>query len=91
MNGLAKSKSLQTQCVLALLFGPIGLLYSSFTAGTLLMLAGAVLAKDFGWPGLFSVWPMAVASGFFTVRRWNRRAAEYGHAHTQHASSEQRA
>jgi hypothetical protein len=76
MTDRTKPKSQPTQFLLALLFGPIGLLYSSFPAGVLLLLAAAVLAKDFGRAGAFFVWPVAVITGFLTVRQWNRSAAK---------------
>lgn len=88
MTDLTKSKSPRTQLLLTLLFGPLGLFYSSFAAATLLLLAAVVLAKDFGWPGVFFVWLAAIATGFLTVHRWNRRSGEYGHSTSPRASSD---
>jgi hypothetical protein len=76
MSDRNQPKSQSTQLVLTLLFGPFGLLYSSLSATVLLTLAAGVLAKDFGGLGVLFVWPLAALTGFFTVRHWNRRAAE---------------
>jgi hypothetical protein len=75
MSDRSQPKSQWTQLVLALVLGPIGLLYSSVPAAVLLTLLAAVLVKDTGGPGLLLAWPAALATGYFTVHRWNRRAA----------------
>lgn len=79
MTAVPKPKSPRTQLLLTLLFGPAGLLYSSFPGGVVLLLAAAVLYKDFGGAGILFVWLASIAIGFFTVRRWNRSAAAYRH------------
>lgn len=80
-------KSQLTQFLLALVLGPLGLFYSSFPAGVLLVLATAVLVKDFGGSGILFVWAAAVATGFITVRLWNRSAAEASGAKPPTSSS----
>ena len=74
MSDRSQPKSLSTQLVLALLFGPLGLLYSSLPAAVVLTLAALVLARDTGGEGTLLIWPVAVATGFVTVHLWNRRA-----------------
>jgi hypothetical protein len=56
------------------LFGPLGLFYSSLPAAVVFSLGAAVLTKDFGVYGLLFTWPAAVVGGFVTVRHWNLRA-----------------
>ena len=80
MSDRRRSKSQSTQLALALMLGPLGLLYSSLSGAVVLALGAAVLAKDFGPHGVLFVWPLAVITGFFTVRHWNRRAGA-AHAH----------
>lgn len=87
MTDRTKPKSQRTQFLLTLLFGPIGLLYSSFPGGVLLVLAAAVLVKDFGHSGILFVWPAAIGTGFLTVRQWNRNAVRHGHPKPPHGSS----
>lgn len=77
MTDRTKPKSQRAQALLTLLFGPLGLFYSSFPGAVLLLLAAAVLVKDFGRIGILFVWPAAVATGFLTVRHWNRNAAAH--------------
>lgn len=90
MTDRTKPKSQRTQVLLTLLFGPVGLLYSSFPGGILLLLAAAVLVKDFGRIGILFVWPPAVATGFLTVRHWNRNAAAYRGSEPPNASKASR-
>lgn len=87
MTDVTKPKSQRTQLVLTLLFGPIGLLYSSFPGGVLLLVAAPVLYNDFGRAGILFVWLAAIVTGFFSVRRWNRSAAAYRHGESPDASS----
>jgi hypothetical protein len=75
MSDRRQAKSPIEQLLLALLFGPLGLFYSSVPAAVLLTLAAAVVARDTGGPGALFAWPLAVAMGYFTVKHWNRRAA----------------
>jgi hypothetical protein len=88
MSDRNQPKSQSTQLVLALLFGPFGLLYSSLSATVLLALAAGVLIKDFGSYGALLVWPIAALTGFFTVRHWNRRAAEQTDSHAPRVSDD---
>jgi hypothetical protein len=90
MTDYTRPKSQRTQFLLSLLFGPIGLLYSSFPGGILLLLATAVLVKDFGRTGILFVWPAAIATGFLTVRHWNRNAAQRGHSKPPNTSNPSR-
>jgi hypothetical protein len=69
------------QLLLAVLFGPIGLFYSSVPAAVILSLVAVLLVRDTTGEAVLLAWPLSVATGFFTVRRWNRRAAERAQAH----------
>ena len=87
MTDVTQPKSQQTQLALAMLFGPLGLLYSSFPGGVLLMLAAPMLYNDFGRVGILFAWLATIVIGSFSVRRWNRKAAAYRHGEPPHASS----
>jgi uncharacterized RDD family membrane protein YckC len=82
MSNRTQPKSQTTQLLLGLVLGPLGLFYSSVPAAVLLSLLAAVLAKDTGGPGVLFVWPAALATGYFTVRSWNRRAEQRSAAPT---------
>lgn len=83
MSDRIQPKSQATQLLLALVLGRVGLLYSSVLAAVLLSLLAVVLAKDTGGPGGLLVWPVVIATGYFTVRRWNNRAAQRSAATTR--------
>jgi hypothetical protein len=76
MSDRRRLKSQPVQLVLTLLLGPLGLFYSSVPAAVLVAFAAAVLAYDTDRRNVWIAWPLAVAIGFFTVRRWNHRASE---------------
>jgi hypothetical protein len=66
-------KSQIIQLLLNLVFGPLGLFYSNWVAGLLFTLIAVGLSAGlfgFGW---FLVYPFVIATGFFTVWRFNKR------------------
>ena len=79
MSDRHKTKSQGLQLVLSVLFGPLGLLYSSVPGAVLLSLAAVWIAKDAPPLGFLPAWPLAIVTGYFTVRHWNRRALERAH------------
>lgn len=64
-------KSQIVQLVLNLLFGPLGLFYSSWVAGLVFTLIAAGLSVGVFGVGWFLVYPFVLAIGFFTVHRHN--------------------
>ena len=66
-----KKKSQIIQFLLSLVFGPLGLFYSSLTAGILFTLVAAGLSAGFFGVGWFFVYPFVLLFGFFTVSRRN--------------------
>ena len=67
-------KSQIVQFLLSLLFGPLGLFYSSLAGGILFTLVAAGLSVGFFGVGWFLVYPFVLLAGFFTVARRNREA-----------------
>jgi hypothetical protein len=66
-------KSQWVQLALAVVFGPLGLFYSSVLWAILLSLAALVFAYDTGGYGALLVWPVAMVTGALCVRSRNRR------------------
>ncbi len=64
-------KSQIVQLLLNLVFGPLGLFYSSWVAGLLFTLVAAGLSVGFFGFGWFVVYPFVLIAGFFTVHRHN--------------------
>jgi len=65
-------KSHIVQLLLSLLFGPLGLFYSSLVGGILFTLVAAGLSAGFFGVGWFFVYPFVLIAGFFTVANRNR-------------------
>ena len=64
-------KSQFIQFLLTLLFGPVGLFYSSMAAGFGFLIAAISFGIFFfGLGAIF--WPISIIVGFFTVSRYNR-------------------
>ena len=66
-------KSQAAGFLLTLFFGPLGLLYSSIPAALFLTAVGLVCS----WAtaqvmGVIVVWPVAILTSYFTVRKHNR-------------------
>ena len=83
-------KSQIVQFLLSLLFGPLGLFYSSLAGGILFTLVAAGLSVGFFGVGWFLVYPFVLLAGFFTVARRNREAGvdERRHRETVEAMRE---
>ena len=64
-------KSQIVQLLLNLVFGPLGLFYSSWVAGLAFTLVAAGLSAGFIGIGWFFVYPFVLIAGFFTVARHN--------------------
>ena len=64
-------KSQIVQLLLNLVFGPLGLFYSSWVAGLVFTLIAAGLSAGFFGVGWFFVYPFVLLAGFFTVHRHN--------------------
>ncbi|MEA3292765.1 MAG: hypothetical protein U9Q71_10760 [Pseudomonadota bacterium] len=65
-------KSQLLQFILTLLFGPLGLFYSS-VAAALAFLAATIITGTFTHGvGVFFLWPIVILAGFFTVSRHNK-------------------
>ena len=64
--------------VLALIFGPLGLFYSSVAVGALLVVAAALIGFLSGEVPI-GLWPISVAVSIVTVRRHNLRLREGPH------------
>ena len=76
-----KQKSVVAAFLLAFLFGPLGLLYASATAGLVMLVLGAVIAVVTVGFGLIFVWIGSVICALVAVNRANARIA--GAAGTQ--------
>ena len=83
-------KSQIVQLLLSLLFGPLGLFYSSLVGGICFTLVAAGLSVGFFGVGWFLVYPFVLLTGFFTVARHNRgvRVDERRHRETVEAMRE---
>jgi len=71
-----KKKSQILQLILSVLFGPLGLFYSSLAGGVLFTLVAAGLSVGFFGIGWFLVYPFVLIAGFFTVSSRNREFRE---------------
>lgn len=71
-----QKKSQIIQLILSVLFGPLGLFYSSLAGGVLFTLVAAGLSVGFFGIGWFVVYPFVLLAGFFTVSRRNREFRE---------------
>jgi hypothetical protein len=72
------AKSQWVQLALTVVFGPLGLFYSSALWAILLSLAALVFAYDTGGYGALLVWPVAIVTGVLCVRSYNRRPSDGG-------------
>ena len=83
-------KSQIVQFLLSLVFGPLGLFYSSLAGGILFTLVAAGLSVGFFGIGWFLVYPFVLVTGFFTVARRNgeARVGERRHRETVDAMRE---
>ena len=83
-------KSQIVQFLLSLVFGPLGLFYSSLAGGILFTLVAAGLSVGFFGVGWFLVYPFVLVTGFFTVARRNgeARVGERRHRETVDAMRE---
>jgi hypothetical protein len=64
-------KSQFIQFLLTLLFGPVGLFYSSMAAGFGFLIATISFGTFFFGLGALIFWPISIIVGFFTVSRYN--------------------
>ncbi len=71
-----KKKSQVIQLLLSLVFGPLGLFYSSLAGGVLFTLVAAGLSAGFFGIGWFLVYPFVLLVGFLTVHRRNQEFRE---------------
>ncbi|MFK7993554.1 MAG: hypothetical protein AB8B87_05420 [Granulosicoccus sp.] len=78
-----KKKSQLIQLLLSVLFGPLGLFYSSLAGGVLFTLVAAGLSVGFFGVGWFLVYPIVLFTGFFTVSRRNREFREGERRHQE--------
>ena len=83
-------KSQIVQFLLSLVFGPLGLFYSSLAGGILFTLIATGLSVGFFGVGWFIVYPFVLLAGFFTVARRNAEAyhGERRHRETVEAMRE---
>ncbi len=78
-----KKKSQIVQLLLSILFGPLGLFYSSLAGGVLFTLVAAGLSAGFFGFGWFLVYPFVLFVGFFTVSRRNSEFKENERRHQE--------
>ncbi len=64
-------KSQLLQFLLALLLGPIGLLYSNSVAAIVLLVAAIALSAVIGLVGSVILWPISMVVGFITTNKFN--------------------
>ena len=76
-------KSRIVQFVLSLLFGPLGLFYSSTAGGIIFTLIAVGLSVGVFGVGWFLVYPFVLVAGFFTVGRHNRRVRDDERRHRE--------
>lgn len=76
-------KSHIAQFILTLLFGPLGLFYSSTAAAIALVIAAIVFGYvTFGF-ALLVIWPVSILVGFATVARHNGKVAIESRRHEE--------
>lgn len=69
---IAKSpKSVGIALILTLLFGPLGLLYSTVKGGLILIVVGAVLGILTLGMAFIVVWPISIVWSYFAVKKYN--------------------
>ena len=68
-------KSQLVSFVLTLLFGPLGLFYSSVPAAFGFVIASVILGGITVGMALIAIWPLSIITGFFAVHRYNSKAA----------------
>ena len=83
-------KSQIVQFLLNLVFGPLGLFYSSLVGGLVFTLIATGLSVGIFGVGWFLVYPFVIGTGFFTVARHNSgvRIDERRHAELVDATRE---
>jgi len=72
-----QKKSYAIQFILTVLFGPIGLFYSSVGAALFFLFLGIVLAPVIWVLSPVIIWPVSILIGFITVRNRNEDAESY--------------
>ena len=78
-----KKKSQIIQALLSVVFGPLGLFYSSLVGGVLFTLVAAGLSAGFFGVGWFLVYPFVLIAGVFTVSRRNKEVREGERRHQE--------
>lgn len=76
-------KSQILQFILNLLFGPLGLFYSSAVAAIVFLLIAVGLSVGVFGVGWFLVYPFVLFAGFFTVAGHNRRVRQEERRHRE--------
>lgn len=67
------TKSVGLSLLLTILFGPLGMLYSTIGGGILMLIISILLGVfTFGWSALIT-WPICVIWGAMAVNGYNRR------------------
>ena len=85
-----KKKSQIIQALLSLIFGPLGLFYSSLAGGVLFTLVAAGLSAGFFGVGWFLVYPFVLIVGIFTVSRRNSEVREGERRHQEIVNANRR-
>ncbi len=68
-------KSMGISILLSLLFGPIGLFYSSIAGGVIMSLLSLIIGVLTMGIGAFVLWPVCAVWGAVSVRHYNRALA----------------
>ena len=76
MDDKTESKSYLIQAVLNLIFGPIGLFYSSKLLGMVFTITIIPTIGAFGF-GIIVGWPLSIIIGVMYVADYNRRSYSY--------------
>lgn len=68
-------KSLLVSFFLTLLFGPLGLLYSSIAAGIGMTLISFFVLPATAFIAMIVIWPLCILVGLYTTGKYNREVA----------------
>lgn len=66
-------KSVGISLILTILFGPLGLLYSSVFGGMIMILLGLLVAVFTLGFGLIIIWPICIVWGAISASLYNRK------------------
>jgi len=69
---VTSTKNVGISLILTILFGPLGMLYSTISGGIIMMILSLIVAVLTAGAGLAITWLISIIWGAMAVSRWNK-------------------